>query len=205
MFKRSSGVLMHISSLPGDFGIGSFGREAFEFIDMLHDAGCSYWQVLPFGPTDAWNSPYASLSAFAGNANFIDLESLYEDGLLTAEELNDQRYANPYSAAFDFLNIRRLPVLYKAFGRMDKELKAKVEAFAKENEHWLPDYALSTIIKEANGGKEWYEWEDEDLKFHRPEAVKKALEENSETVLFIEFIQYLFFSQWEKLKKYANG
>ena len=84
MFKRSSGVLMHISSLPGEFGIGAFGREAFEFIDMLHDAGCAYWQVLPFGPTDVWNSPYASLSAFAGNVNFIDLESLYEEGLLTA-------------------------------------------------------------------------------------------------------------------------
>lgn len=204
MFKRSSGVLMHISSLPGEFGIGSFGREAFEFIDMLHDAGCGYWQVLPFGPTDVWNSPYASLSAFAGNVNFIDLESLYEEGLLTEEELNSQRYANPYSAAFDFLNIRRIPILYKAFGRITESIKAEVEAFAEKNSHWLPDYALITILKEANNGKEWYDWEDEGLRLHKPEAVAKALKDNSEEVLFLEFIQYLFFTQWEKVKKYAN-
>ena len=103
MDKRASGVLMHVSSLPGAYGIGSFGKEARQFIDFLSDAGCTYWQVLPFTPTDAYNSPYASISAFAGNRNFIDLEQLRDEGLLTDDELRDQMYANPYSAAFDFL------------------------------------------------------------------------------------------------------
>lgn len=89
MDKRASGVLMHVSSLPGAYGIGSFGREARQFIDFLSDAGCTYWQVLPFTPTDAYNSPYASISAFAGNRNFIDLEQLRDEGLLTDDELRD--------------------------------------------------------------------------------------------------------------------
>lgn len=102
MNKRASGVLMHVSSLPGAYGIGCFGKEAKEFIDFLSDTGCTYWQVLPFTPTDAYNSPYASISAFAGNRNFIDLEQLRDEGLLTDDELREQMYANPYSAAFDF-------------------------------------------------------------------------------------------------------
>lgn len=204
MDKRVSGVLMHVSSLPGAYGIGSFGKEARQFIDFLSDAGCTYWQVLPFTPTDAYNSPYASISAFAGNRNFIDLEQLRDEGLLTDDELRDQMYANPYSAAFDFLEIRRIPVLYRAFTRTDEAYRDKVRAFAKENESWLPDYALYVILKEANIGAEWYDWTDEDLKFHRPEAVAAAMEEHAETILFMEFIQYVFFEQWKKVKQYAN-
>ena len=181
MDKRASGVLMHVSSLPGAYGIGSFGREARQFIDFLSDAGCTYWQVLPFTPTDAYNSPYASISAFAGNRNFIDLEQLRDEGLLTDDELRDQMYANPYSAAFDFLEIRRIPVLYRAFTRTDEAYRDKVRAFAEENARWLPDYALYIILKEANIGAEWYDWADEDLKFHRPQAVAAAMEEHAET------------------------
>ena len=109
MNKRASGVLMHVSSLPGAYGIGCFGKEAKEFIDFLSDTGCTYWQVLPFTPTDAYNSPYASISAFAGNRNFIDLEQLRDEGLLTDDELREQMYANPYSAAFDFLELVNSP------------------------------------------------------------------------------------------------
>ena len=205
MDKRASGVLMHVSSLPGAYGIGSFGREARQFIDFLSDAGCTYWQVLPFTPTDAYNSPYASISAFAGNRNFIDLEQLRDEGLLTDDELRDQMYANPYSAAFDFLEIRRIPVLYRAFTRTDEAYRDKVRAFAEENASWLPDYALYIILKEANIGAEWYDWADEDLKFHRPQAVAAAMEEHAETILFMEFIQYVFFEQWKKVKQYANA
>lgn len=204
MFKRSSGVLMHISSLPGEFGIGSFGREAEKFIDMLSETGCSYWQVLPFGPTDEYNSPYASISAFAGNPNFIDLERLKEDGLLTENELVDQKYANPYTSAFEFLNIKRIPVLYKAYMRIDHEYRKKIVQFEEDNKDWLPDYALYMIIKEANLGKEWYEWEDEDLKMHRPKAVAEAKEKYADTVMFMEFIQYVFYSQWQKVRDYAD-
>ena len=106
MYKRSSGVLMHVSSLPGEYGIGTFGKKALEFIDFLKESGVTYWQVLPFGPTDSYNSPYASLSAFAGNVNFIDPEVLYEEGLLTLEEITAEKYANPYTAAFEFLEKR---------------------------------------------------------------------------------------------------
>lgn len=205
MNKRASGVLMHVSSLPGAYGIGCFGKEAKEFIDFLSDTGCTYWQVLPFTPTDAYNSPYASISAFAGNRNFIDLEQLRDEGLLTDDELREQMYANPYSAAFDFLELRRIPVLYRAFTRADEAYRDKVHAFAEENKSWLPDYALYIILKEANIGAEWYDWADEDLKLHRSEAVAKAMEEQAETVLFMEFIQYTFFEQWKKIKKYANS
>lgn len=95
MNKRASGVLMHVSSLPGAYGIGCFGKEAKEFIDFLSDTGCTYWQVLPFTPTDAYNSPYASISAFAGNRNFIDLEQLRDEGLLTDDELREPDVCKP--------------------------------------------------------------------------------------------------------------
>ena len=204
MKQRASGVLMHVSSLPGAYGIGCFGKEARQFIDFLADAGCTYWQVLPFTPTDSFNSPYASISAFAGNRNFIDLEQLRDEGLLTDDELREQMYANPYSAAFEFLSIRRIPVLYRAFTRADENLRQKVREFAEKNSRWLPDYALYIILKEAFLGKEWYDWPDEALKMHEEKAVEAAKKEHAETVLFMEFIQYTFYTQWEKLRKYAN-
>ena len=204
MYKRSSGVLMHVSSLPGEYGIGTFGKKALEFIDFLKESGVTYWQVLPFGPTDSYNSPYASLSAFAGNVNFIDPEVLYEEGLLTLEEITAEKYANPYTAAFEFLERRKIPLLYKAYNRIDENLKAKVKEFAKENEAWLKDYALYTVLKEANLSKDWYDWEDEDLKLHKEDAVKEALIKYEDTIEFIEFTQYIFFSQWKKIKSYAN-
>lgn len=203
MFQRASGVLVHISSLPSEYGIGGFGRETFQFIDMLHRAGFKYWQVLPFGPTDAFYSPYASISAFAGNTNFIDLEQLQQDGLLTDEELTAQKYANPYTAAYEFLSAERMTVLYKAYTRMGDALRGEVRRFAEENAFWLDDYALYIILKEANCGKEWYEWED-GQKFHEEAAVKQALKQFSDMVDFIRFQQYLFYSQWKSVKAYAR-
>lgn len=203
MFQRASGVLMHLSSLPGDYGIGCFGKEAREFIDFLKEAGCKYWQILPCGPTDAYNSPYASISAFAGNVNFIDLEQLLEWGLLTPQEADSQKYANPYSAAFDFLKGNRLNTLYKAYTRIDLNLKSKVDAFAEMNASWLRDYTLYMILKEAFGGTPWYEWEPE-FRLHEPEAIEKAYIKYRDTAAFLEFCQYLFFCQWEALREYAG-
>lgn len=204
MFKRSSGVLMHISTLPGEYGIGTFGKNAYDFIDFLSNTGCKYWQVLPFGPTDKYNSPYASLSAFAGNINFIDPVILFEDGLLTQTELNAERYANPYTAAFEFLNIHKIPMLYKAYSRIDEQTKAKVKEFAHENSSWLKDYAVYSAVKEASNGKEWYDWTDDNLKSHSPEAVDKAYNKYIEQIEFIEFTQYEFFRQWKKVREYAS-
>ncbi|MEG1427421.1 MAG: 4-alpha-glucanotransferase, partial [Oscillospiraceae bacterium] len=118
--------------------------------------------------------------------------------------LTDQKYANPYTTAYEFLNIKRMPVLYKAFTRIDESYKGKIRDFEKENEHWLPAYALNTILKEAYCGKEWYEWEDEDLKFYHPAAVQSARKKYQETILFLEFIQYVFYKQWAEVKAYAS-
>ncbi len=195
---------MHISSLPGEYGIGTFGKSAYDFIDFLKDTDCKYWQVLPFGPTDSYNSPYASLSAFAGNINFIDPVILFENGLLTQTELNEQKYANPYSSAFEFLNYRKVKMLYKAYMRIDAETKAKVEEFSKENAYWLKDYAIYTVLKEQNNAKEWYEWNENDIRLHSEEAINKVYLNNSDKIEFIEFTQYEFYRQWKLIKEYAN-
>ena len=130
MFNRSSGVLMHISSLPGKYGIGNLGKSARNFADRLADMGFSAWQILPIGPTDAFNSPYASLSAFAGNPAFIDPEQLYADGLLTAEELKACEVDSPYRADYAGVYKWLMPTLRKAFSRADEELMKKVHSFA---------------------------------------------------------------------------
>ena len=119
VFKRSAGILAHISSLPGPYGIGSFGKHAKQFVDLLASMGMHYWQILPLGTTDAFHSPYKSFSAFAGNPLFIDLDALYEEGLLTAEELESARISDPYQTHYEFLNQTRLPLLKKAFMRAD--------------------------------------------------------------------------------------
>lgn len=202
MFQRGGGVLMHISSLPGAYGIGTFGKEAFAFIDLLAQAGCRYWQVLPFGPTDAFHSPYASISAFAGNMNFIDLAQLGADGLLTDQELVESQYANPYTAAFEFLDATKLNTLYRAYTRLSQTQREAVAAFSAANQDWLPDYTLYTVLKESHCGKEWYDWPAE-LKFREPEALRRETEKNRDTLAFLAFVQYTFYTQWQRVKAYA--
>lgn len=205
MIPRSSGVLLHISSLPGEYGIGSFGKEAVAFAQLLHDTGFTYWQTLPFTTVDQYNSPYTSLSAFAGNMMFIDLPTLYEKGLLTKEELDANRYPTPYQADFKWLRETRDSVLRQAFSRMDAKEKKDVLAFVQENASWLPDYALYVSIRARNEEKCWIDWEDESLKMHEPEAVEKAQKELADEILYQEFVQYQFFSQWKAVKKEING
>lgn len=204
MINRSSGVLLHISSLPGEYGIGSFGKEAVAFAQLLHDCGFSYWQTLPFLTVDQYNSPYTSLSAFAGNPLFIDLPTLYKDGLLTREELEANKYPNPYSVDFKWLRETRDGALRRAFSRADEALREKVRAFAEENGYWLPDYALYAVLKEKNELKWWPDWEDKGLKSHRPEAVERAKAEYADEILYQEFVQYEFYTQWKAIKKQIN-
>lgn len=142
MTGRKSGVLLHISSLMGEYGIGTFGKEAKRFIDFLEQAGFHYWQVLPFTRIDACHSPYKSDSAFAGNLLFLDPEDLRDRDLLTEEECRECRYPTPYAAACDWLLENRPPLFRKAFSRMDGALRRKVEVFQAENASWLPDYGL---------------------------------------------------------------
>ncbi len=186
--ERKSGVLMHISSLPGKYSIGSFGKEAREFVDKIYNMGFSYWQVLPLGLTDDFNSPYKSYSAFAGNPYFIDLEILMTEGLLTKEELKKAEQDSPYICEFEKLKKTRIDILKKASKRA-KNTK-EIENFINNNLK-LKEFCIYMALKEANHGLAWYEWEN------------SSYEE--ETLFLWEFIQYNFFKQWSELKVYANS
>ena len=185
--KRASGVLMHISSLWGDYSCGSFGEETKEFIDFLKDLGYTYWQVLPFCPIDDYNSPYKSYSTFAGNPFFVDLKILSQKGLLSEEELSSARQNTPYSAEFERLRTQRMEILLKASKRVgDKSL---IENFIKNNPY-IADFCEFMALKEANSQKPWWEWETHSA--------------SPETVFMWQFIQYEFFNEWQDVKTYAN-
>lgn len=179
---------MHISSLYGDYGCGSFGREAMEFIDFLSEVGFEYWQVLPFGMVDECNSPYKSYSAFAGNPYFIDLPTLRDKGLITEEELNASRQETPYSCEFVRLYHTRTNLLYKAAMRVAD--KSEVESFIAKHPY-LSSFADFMALKASNGEKVWHDFD---------------CDEKREDVVFTwKFIQYEFFNQWAKIKEYAES
>lgn len=185
--ERKSGVLMHISSLFGDYGIGSFGEGAKEFIDFLKECGFTYWQTLPFCMADDCNSPYQSYSAFGGNPYFIDLDILFKKGLITAEELESQKQSTPYSCEYSRLYHTRFDILKKAGKRAQN--KSEINEFIEKNKY-LKDFCEFMGRKAANGGKPWYEWEND--------SIDKA------TFEMWKFIQFEFFTEWNEIKKYAN-
>lgn len=188
--KRKSGVLMHISSLPGEYSTGSFGKEAKMFVDFLAECGFSMWQVLPFCLIDECNSPYKSYSAFGGNPYFVDLPTLFERGLLTKDELDSCRQQTPYSCEYVRLYHTRTGILMNASKRVDSALKEKIESFIKENVY-LEQFCRFMALKKANNEKCWTEWETDMI---------------DEDVLFMwKFIQYEFFAQWADIKSYANS
>ncbi len=185
--KRASGVLMHISSLYGEYGIGSFGKEAKEFVDFLVRGGFSYWQVLPFCVVDECNSPYKSYSAFGANPYFVDLPTLYEEGLITKEELENAKQKTPYTAEYERLAEERVGLLTKASQRVEN--RDEIESFI-ENNKYLADFCKFMSLKAQNNQKAWYQWESDAI---------------HEEILFAwKFIQYKFFEQWKEIKKYAN-
>jgi len=199
---RSSGILMHITSLPGPYGVGTMGKQAFSFVDFLKDAGQHLWQILPLTPTGYGDSPYQSCSAFAGNHYLIDLDQLVEEGLLKTEELTGIRWNRKEEKAdFGLLYRSRLKVLRLACSRFAGS--DAFDAFCGENEAWLPDFALFMALKEHHGGKPWYDWEDA-LKHRRPDAMETARRELAEEIRLHCFVQYLFFRQWNALHAYAN-
>ena len=196
---------MHISSLPSPYGIGSMGREAYQFARQLRAAGQRYWQVLPLGPTSYGASPYQSFSTFAGNPYFIDLELLAKEGLLEEEELLDARWTGTgrhvdYGAIYE----SRFPLLRLAFARGYPRDRAAVERFAQEN-RWVHNYALFMALKGYFGMKSWLEWEDRDICMRRPHALAKYEELLAEDIRFYTYLQYLFFRQWTDLKAYINS
>ena len=198
---RTAGVLCNISSLPGPYGIGVFGQEAKDFLDMLGEMRFRWWQVLPFSPLDSMNSPYTSPSAFAGNILYIDPRDLLRRGLITEQEEASNRWdGTPYTAAYDFAKERRLSLLRTAFSRAGSALREEVAVFARERE-WLPDFSLYMAVKEANGQKPWWEWPDECADYAR--CRENAAAYAAETA-FWDFTQYLFFTEWEEIHRYAR-
>lgn len=203
---RASGILMHISSLPSPHGIGTLGREAYAFADFLKQAGQKYWQILPLGPTSYGDSPYQTVSAFAGNPYFIDLDELCADGLLTKEEVDDVFWGTE-SETVDYgaLYAGRGALLRLAYERGWERDRERVEAFRAENVSWLRDYALFTALKKHFCMRSWVEWEDEDARLHRPEALKRYEKLLARDIEECVYIQYLFFKQWNALRAYIHN
>ena len=199
---RQSGILMHITSLPGPYGVGTMGKQAFAFVDFLKKAGQSCWQILPLTPTGYGDSPYQSCSTFAGNHYLIDLELLIEEGLLLPSEVENIDWCwSDTKADFGRLYNSRLKVLRLAYERFE-DTDESFARFRAENDSWLPDFALFMALKAKNGGAPWYSWEA-GLKFRHPDALAKAWEE-LEDIQFYCFVQYLFFRQWTALRAYAH-
>ncbi len=201
---KKAGVLLPISAIKSKYGIGTFSKEAYEFVDFLKEAGQSYWQILPLGPTGFGDSPYQSFSSFAGNPYFISLEALIEEGLLTEEECNkvdfgkDMRFID-----YEKIYRNKIKLLKLAFKRTHLENDEQYFAFVSENVRWLEDYALFMALKDYYGGLPWYEW-DIDLKMHQAKALEEYTVRLQNEVDFWKFTQYVFFTQWSGLKEYAN-
>jgi 4-alpha-glucanotransferase len=202
--SRAAGVLLPVSSLPSPYGIGTLGSAAYEFVDALHAAGQSYWQVLPLSQTGYGDSPYQSVSAFAGNPYFIDVDSLISDGLLSKSEA-DEYDASSVSGEVDYELVyrRRWPLLRLAFARFDRHDGA-FAGFCGAQAEWLDDYAMFMALKLHFDGREFSKWEP-DTRRRRPDAMKKYRDTLSEDIEFFKFCQYYFYRQWKQLKEYANS
>ncbi len=201
---RKSGVLMHISSLPSEDGIGTMGQTARDFVDFLVRSQQSYWQILPVGPTSYGDSPYQSFSSFAGNPYFIDLRELCNKGLIDYSDYSDIDWENtPDSINYGVLYNKRYPILKKAVKKLLENGNWEYEEFCRVNSDWLEDYALFMAIKDKRDGHSWTEWE-EPLKKRQPDALNGARAEYAEAVNFWKGVQFLFRSQWNELKGYAN-
>jgi 4-alpha-glucanotransferase len=205
-FKRSSGILLHPSSLPGPYGIGDLGPQAFRFVDWLSSTGCKLWQMLPLGPTGYGDSPYQCFSAFAGNPYLISPDDLFADGLLTQDDLNEMKDLPASHVDFGMVIPRKLDLLLKAFSTYQshpEHLRQSFDYFCAENASWLDDYTLFMALKESNGGGSWSNWPDP-LRSRKKTALRKAQNELAEVVLRYAFYQFIFSRQWNKLRAYAH-
>ena len=202
--KRSSGILMSITSLPNAYGIGTFGKEAYEFVDFLNKSGQSYWQVLPLNPTSFGDSPYQSPSAFAGNPYFIDYELLERDNLLKRSDYEFIDFGCD-EEIIDYEKIfkNKMKVLRIAFTNKDEIEAEDIKKFRKENEYWVEDYALYMALKYKFDLKSWQDWE-KDIKTREKEKMTYYKNQLKEEIEYWIFLQFLFFKQWNNLKDYAN-
>lgn len=201
---RGAGILLPISSLPSPYGIGTFGKEAYHFVNQLWEARQSYWQVLPIGPTSYGDSPYQSFSTFAGNPYYIDLDMLVEEGLLETEDLTSVDWgALSYDVDYQKMYENRYRVLKKAFHRCGLSEKKKIAEFVEENADWIGDYALFMACKDYFDGRSWLEWEA-GIRTRSPISMAYYSDFLSEKIQFWQFVQYKFNEQWRRLKRYAN-
>ncbi|MDO9628359.1 MAG: 4-alpha-glucanotransferase [Acholeplasmataceae bacterium] len=199
---RRSGILLHISSLPSNYGIGTFGKAAYDFVDFLEKSEQSFWQILPLGPTSYGDSPYQTFSAFANNPYFIDLDLLIEQGLLHQDEIV-ATFISPRYVEYKELYDERFIILKKAFHRFNTN-NQKYLTFIKDNHKWLPDYALFMALKVHHGGESWLSWETE-LRLRDEDTLNIYRKQLKEDIEFYQFLQFEAYQQWFNLKKYANG
>jgi 4-alpha-glucanotransferase len=216
-FPRSSGVLLHPTSLPGPHGVGDFGPEAYRFVDFLHSAGQKLWQVLPLNPTGYADSPFQCFSASAGNPLLISLERLVDEGLLSNDDLciDDLRNVNLRNVAsfplecvdYGVVGGFKIPLLKKAasnfFANASAENRRKFEEFCQSNAHWLDEFALFMAVKEAHDLVAWTQWPS-DIASRQPEALKRWSEQQAASIAAQKFFQYEFFRQWQALRAYGS-
>lgn len=201
---RKSGILMPVASLPGKYGIGSFGKEAYKFVDFLAKAGQQYWQILPLGATGYGDSPYQSFSTFAGNPYFIDLEELIEEGLLKKSECDSFDWGDDECRIdYEKIYLSRFKVLKIAFERSSVMKTKAYKDFVKENEFWLEDYALYMAVKASFGGVSFIKW-DEKARRRDSETINAFKKRFAKEMDFYKFQQFYFIKQWSALKAYAN-
>ena len=202
--QRSAGILLPISSLPSPYGIGCFSQEAYDFVDWLKEAGQTYWQILPLGPTSYGDSPYQSFSTFAGNPYFISLEDLIEEGVLSEKECDAADFGtDPSSVDYAKIYKSRTTLLRKAYERSNIAENEEFLRFQQEEAWWLKDYALFMAVKQRFDGKPWSEWA-EDIRLRWQNALDYYREELYFEIEFQEYMQFKFYEQWAKLKAYAN-
>lgn len=202
--NRAGGVLLSITSLPSKYGIGCFSKSAYDFVDWLKEAGQTYWQILPLGPTSYGDSPYQSFSTFAGNPYFISLEALVEEGVLTEAECEAADFGDkPGSVDYEKMYQARYPLLRKAYERSKISENQDYQRFVADNGWWLGDYALFMAVKDRFDGAPWTEWA-EDIRLRWPNAMDYYRRELYFDVEFQQYLQYTFYMQWMKLKNYAN-
>ncbi|MGE5409465.1 MAG: 4-alpha-glucanotransferase [Clostridiales bacterium] len=207
MIERSAGILLHPTSLPGRFGIGDLGPEAYNFINFLEAAGQRLWQVFPLGPTGYGDSPYQCFSAFAGNPLLISPQLLIEEGLLKDEDLGSIPDFDPHNVDYGNVINFKYGLLEKAYKNLkedNKKTKKQLEEFCNKNKAWLDDYSLFMASKDYHKGVAWTEW-DKEIAFRKEGAIEHWKEKLADRIDFHKYIQYEFFKQWMALKKYANS
>ena len=204
MGKRASGILMHISSLPGKYGIGDFGSEAYNFVDFLYKAKQKYWQILPLNITGFGDSPYQSVSVFAGNPYFIDIDEMIKEGYLNEEDIKETDLGNDSTCInYEKLYFNKMALLRKAYNNSKDILNDNLLDFYDKEKLWLRDFALYMAIKSKNNNISWNRWAKE-YRVYNSQGVMEFEKDNLNEIFFWVFTQYYFSSQWNRLKSYAN-